>query len=62
MGDRHGFLGLMATRFPWFAVVCGKDGKMIIVVPLQFRHKLNYFWFCQNFEILIIICAKILIK
>jgi len=44
MGDRHGFLGLMATRFPWFAVVCGKDGKMIIVVPLQFRHKLNYYF------------------
>jgi hypothetical protein len=33
-----------------------------IVVPLPFRHKLNYFLFCQNFEKLFIICAKILIK
>ncbi len=45
MGDKHGFLGLMATRFPWFEVVCGKDGKMIIVVPLQFWHKSNYYYY-----------------
>jgi hypothetical protein len=62
MGDKHGFLGLMATRFPWFEVVCGKDGKMIIVVPLQIWHKLNYYYFSRIFENLFIICAEILIK
>jgi hypothetical protein len=32
MGDKHGFLGSMATRFPWFEVVCGKDGKMKMII------------------------------
>jgi len=30
-----------------------------IVVPSPFRHKLNHFLFCQNFEKLVIICVKI---
>jgi hypothetical protein len=29
---------------------------------LPFQHKLNYFLFCWTFEILFIICVKILIK
>jgi hypothetical protein len=33
-----------------------------IVIPLPFQHKLNYFSFHQNFEILFIICVKIFIK
>jgi len=33
-----------------------------IVIPLSFQHKLNYFLFCRTFEILFIICVKILIK
>jgi hypothetical protein len=59
MGHKHDFFGLMAIRFLWSEVVCGKDGemKMIIVVPLPIRHKLNYFLFCQSFEKLFIICA-----
>ncbi len=32
------------------------------IEPLSFWHKLNYFSFCQNFEKLFIICAKILIN
>ncbi len=32
------------------------------VEPLPFWHKLNYFSFCQTFEKLFIICAKILIN
>jgi hypothetical protein len=31
------------------------------VVHKWFWHKLNYFLFCQNFEILFIICAEIII-
>jgi hypothetical protein len=32
------------------------------VKPLPLRHKLNYFSFCQTFEKLFIICAKIVIN
>jgi len=35
------------------------QGSRIIVVLLLFQHKLNYFSFCQTFEKLFIICAKI---
>jgi len=31
------------------------------IAPLPFPHKLNYFSFCRTFEILFIICAKILL-
>jgi hypothetical protein len=34
----------------------------VIIVSLLFQHKLNYFSFCQTFEKLFIICAKIVIK
>ncbi len=33
-----------------------------IIIPLPFQDKLKYFSFCQNFEKLFIICAKILIN
>jgi hypothetical protein len=33
----------------------------ITIIPLPFWHKLNYFSFCQTFEILFIICVKFLI-
>jgi len=33
-----------------------------IVIPLPFQRKLNYFLFCQTFEILFFVCAEILIK
>jgi hypothetical protein len=33
-----------------------------IVVLLPFQHKLNHYLFCQTFEKIFIICAKISIK
>jgi hypothetical protein len=33
-----------------------------IIVPLPFRHNLNYFSFIQKIEKLFLICAEILIK
>jgi hypothetical protein len=39
-----------------------EDWDTVSVVPDQIQRKLNYFSFCQIFEILFSICAKILIK
>jgi hypothetical protein len=35
---------------------------VFIVVPLPFRHELLFYFFCQTFEKLFIVCAKIFIN
>jgi hypothetical protein len=46
----------------WKDVEWGLHCFVDAVEPLPFRHKLNYFSFCQTFEYLFIIFAKILIN
>jgi len=39
-----------------------KDCSIYTVVLERFWHKLNYFWFCQIFEILFVTCAELFVK